>query len=77
MRQKDSGCQRAGEVMSEMRTNAVQRNPTILGGWSANRKCQEALQSTFSGRLDIFYPPNFGCLGRKASFSTATPVNVN
>src|ERR1019366_2685393 len=33
---------------------------------------QEALQSIFSGRLDIFYPPNFGCLGRKASFSTAT-----
>ena len=38
---------------------------------------QEALQSIFSGRLDIFYPPNFGCLGRKASFSTATPGYVN
>src|ERR1039457_5738611 len=35
---------------------------------------QEALQSISLGRLDIFYPPNFGCLGRKASFSTATPV---
>jgi hypothetical protein len=35
---------------------------------------QEALQSIFSGRLDIFYPPNFGCLGRKVSFSTATGV---
>jgi hypothetical protein len=28
----------------------------------------------FSGRADIFYPPNFGRLIRKASFSTATPV---
>jgi hypothetical protein len=35
---------------------------------------QEAPQSIFSGRVDIFYPPNFGCLGRKVSFSTATPV---
>jgi hypothetical protein len=35
---------------------------------------QEALQSIFSGCRDIFYPPNFGCLGVKASFSTATPV---
>ena len=34
---------------------------------------QEALQSIFLGRRDISYPPNFGCLGRKASFSTATP----
>src|SRR5260370_42558457 len=33
---------------------------------------QDALQSIFSGRLDIFCPPNFGCLGRKASFSTPT-----
>jgi hypothetical protein len=38
---------------------------------------QEALQSIFSGRRDIFYPPNFGCLGRKASFSTATLVYGN
>jgi hypothetical protein len=35
---------------------------------------QDALQSIFSGRLDIFYPPNFGCLGRKGSFSTPTRV---
>ncbi len=35
---------------------------------------QEALQSMFSGRLDIFYPSNFGGLGRKASFSTTTLV---
>jgi hypothetical protein len=34
---------------------------------------QEAPQSIFPGRVDIFYPPNFGCLGRKVSFSTATP----
>jgi hypothetical protein len=33
---------------------------------------QDALQTIFSSRLDIFYPPNFGCLGLKASFSTAT-----
>jgi hypothetical protein len=33
---------------------------------------QEALQSIFSGRLDIFYPPNFGELIRRVSFSTAT-----
>jgi hypothetical protein len=38
---------------------------------------QEALQSIFSGRLDIFYPPNFGCWGRKASFSTATGFIAN
>ena len=37
---------------------------------------QEAPQSIFSGRVDIFYP-NFGCLGQKGSFSTATPVNNN
>jgi hypothetical protein len=35
---------------------------------------QDALQTISSGRLDIFYPPNFGCLGLKASFSTATGV---
>jgi hypothetical protein len=35
---------------------------------------QDALQTIFSSRLDIFYPPNFGCLGLKASFSTATGV---
>src|SRR6202158_1237025 len=34
---------------------------------------QEAPQSIFSGRVDIFYLPNFGCLRRKGSFSTATP----
>jgi hypothetical protein len=33
---------------------------------------QEAAQSIFSGRVDIFYPPNFGCLRRKGSFSTPT-----
>jgi hypothetical protein len=33
---------------------------------------QEAPQSIFSGWVDIFYPPNFACLGRKESFSTAT-----
>ena len=33
----------------------------------------DAPQSIFSGRLDIFYPPNFGCLGRKVSFSIPTP----
>jgi hypothetical protein len=33
---------------------------------------QEAPQSIFSGWVDIFYPPNFACLGRKGSFSTAT-----
>jgi len=33
---------------------------------------QDALGSIFSGRLDIFYPPNLGCLGRKESFSTDT-----
>jgi hypothetical protein len=34
---------------------------------------QEALGSIFSGRLDIFHPPNFGQSGWKESFSTATP----
>jgi uncharacterized damage-inducible protein DinB len=33
---------------------------------------QDAPQSIYSGRLYIFYTPNFGCLGRKVSFSTAT-----
>jgi hypothetical protein len=32
---------------------------------------RDAPQSIFSGRLDIFYPPDFGCLGRKSSLSTA------
>jgi hypothetical protein len=35
---------------------------------------QEAPQSIFSGRVGIFYPPNFDRLRRKGSFSTATPV---
>jgi hypothetical protein len=35
---------------------------------------QDALQTTFSVFLDIFYPLKFGCFGRKVSFSTATPV---
>jgi len=35
---------------------------------------QDALGSIFSDRLDIFYPPKLGCLGRKESFSTDTPV---
>jgi hypothetical protein len=38
---------------------------------------QDAPRSIYSGRLYIFYPPNFGCLGRKVSFSTATPVLDN
>src|SRR5713101_55661 len=38
---------------------------------------QDALRTTISGRRDIFYPPNFGCLGRKVSLSTATPGFVN
>jgi hypothetical protein len=38
---------------------------------------QDDLQAIFSGRVDIFYLPNFGCFGRKGTFSTATPVFVN
>jgi hypothetical protein len=38
---------------------------------------QDAPQSIFSGCVDIFYPPNFGCLGRKASFSTPTGVSTS
>jgi hypothetical protein len=38
--------------------------------------CQEALQRIFSGCRDIFYPPNLGCLGQKASFSTAAALWV-
>jgi hypothetical protein len=34
---------------------------------------QGALQVIFSGRLDIFYPPNFGRFEGKATFSTPTP----
>jgi hypothetical protein len=33
---------------------------------------QDALQKTFFGFLDIFYPPNFGCLGGNWTFSTPT-----
>jgi hypothetical protein len=33
---------------------------------------QEALQSLFSGRLDIFYAPNFGGFDPIATFSTPT-----
>jgi len=29
---------------------------------------QDALQTIFSDRLDIFYPPNFGWLGREKKF---------
>jgi hypothetical protein len=38
---------------------------------------QEAPQSIFSGWVDIFYPPKFARLGRKGSFSTATPDSVS
>jgi hypothetical protein len=38
---------------------------------------QDAPQSIYSGRLYIFYTPNFGCLGRKVSFSTATGFVTN
>jgi hypothetical protein len=34
---------------------------------------QEALQPIFSGRLDIFHPPNLGGFDPKTTFSTATP----
>jgi hypothetical protein len=44
----------------------------ILSKSTKIKSRQEALQSISSGRLDIFYPPNFGCSRRKASFSTAT-----
>ena len=33
---------------------------------------QDALGSIFSGRVDIFYPPNRRCLWLRRSFSTAT-----
>ena len=38
---------------------------------------QDALQTIFSARLDIFCPPDFGCLGREGSFSTPTGVSDN
>jgi len=38
---------------------------------------QDALQSIFSGRLDILYPTNFGWLARKTSFSTPTGDYTN
>jgi hypothetical protein len=38
---------------------------------------QDALQTTFSVRVDIFYPPNCGCFEGNGVFSTATPVIAN
>jgi hypothetical protein len=38
---------------------------------------QDALLSDLLGSHDIFYPPNFVHLRRKASFSTATPDFIN
>jgi hypothetical protein len=29
---------------------------------------QDALQTTFSVRVDIFYPPNFGCFEKNGLF---------
>jgi hypothetical protein len=49
----------------------------ILSKSTKIKSRQEALQSICSGRLDIFYPPNFGCSGRKATFSAATPDYIN
>jgi hypothetical protein len=34
--------------------------------------CQEALQTIFSARLDIFYPPKFLLISQISRFSTAT-----
>lgn len=42
----------------------------ILTKFAKIKLRQEALQSIFSGRLDIFYPPNFGSLRRKSSFNS-------
>jgi hypothetical protein len=49
----------------------------LLAKFAKIKLRQEAPQSIFSDRVDIFYPPNFGCLRRKGSFSTPTPVCDN
>jgi hypothetical protein len=38
---------------------------------------QDALQTIFSGRVDIFYPPNFGSFEGEGTFSTPTGYYVN
>jgi hypothetical protein len=38
---------------------------------------QDALGSIYSGRVDIFYPPNFGCLRPRGRFSTPTGYFAN
>ena len=44
----------------------------LLAKFAKIKSRQEARQSIFSDRVDIFYPPNFDCLRRKGSFSTPT-----
>ena|ERR1039458_3800729 len=53
--------------------NPVAVEKLLLSKSTKIKSRQEAPESIFSGRLDIFYPPNFACLGWKGSFSTATP----
>jgi len=49
----------------------------LLANFAKIKSRQDAPQSIYSGRLDIFYLPNFGCLGRRVSFSTATGVSTS
>jgi len=48
----------------------------LLAKFAKIKSRQEAPQSIFSGRVNIFYPQNFGCLKRKGSFSTPRLVST-
>jgi hypothetical protein len=40
----------------------------LLAKFAKIKSRQDALQTTFSIFLDIFYPPNFGCFGENGVF---------
>jgi hypothetical protein len=79
---KEEGCRKIALAPTTARPGQLVQTPVaveklLLSKSTKIKTRQEALQSIFSGRLDIFYPPNFGELRRRVSFSTATPVFAN
>jgi hypothetical protein len=47
-------------ITPQLAINPVAVEKLLLSKSTKMKTRQEALQSIFSGRLDIFYPPNFG-----------------
>jgi hypothetical protein len=64
-------------LFAKLALTGVAVEKLLLAKFAKIKSRQDALQTIFSGSLDIFYPPNFGCLGRKASFSTPTGVYIH